>query len=412
MDRRSGGGGSHPGRLAFVPPRYGSGVVGGSEAVSREAAIGLARRGWDVEVLTTCAVDHYTWENALAEGPTEEDGLVVRRFPTVRDHAYAAHVANGLIVKDEFPTFDAQVSWLGAAFRVPDLFHHLVRHGEEFDAVVFSPYLFWPTLVGIRAVPERAIVMPCLHDEHYARLDVVRHVLADPASVWFLSEPEHELAHSLGPVAARHTVTGAGMHIPAGYDPEGFRRRHGITRPFVLYAGRRESGKGWDWLVEAYASALRHDAVDLDLVTIGVGKVEPPPSIADRVIDLGFVSTAERDDAFAAAAACVQPSVMESFSRSLMESWLAGTPVIARADGEVVAWHCRRSGGGLLFSDVDELAKGLRTIAEAPDEARAMARRGRDYVLAEYAWDVVLDRMEADIAALRERAPARRAGRP
>jgi hypothetical protein len=42
-----------PGRLAFVPPRYGTEIVGGSEAVMREAAHGLARRGWDVEVLTT-----------------------------------------------------------------------------------------------------------------------------------------------------------------------------------------------------------------------------------------------------------------------------------------------------------------------------------------------------------------------
>ena len=51
------------GRLAFVPPRYGTEIVGGSEAVMREAAHGLADRGWDVEMLTTCARDHYTWRN-------------------------------------------------------------------------------------------------------------------------------------------------------------------------------------------------------------------------------------------------------------------------------------------------------------------------------------------------------------
>ena len=40
-------------RLAFVPPRFGSEIVGGSEAVTREAAQGLAARGWQVDVLTT-----------------------------------------------------------------------------------------------------------------------------------------------------------------------------------------------------------------------------------------------------------------------------------------------------------------------------------------------------------------------
>jgi len=70
------------GRLAFVPPRYGTEALGGSEAVMREAAHGLARRGWDVEVLTTCARDHYTWRNEYEPGAaTHDDGVVVRRFP-------------------------------------------------------------------------------------------------------------------------------------------------------------------------------------------------------------------------------------------------------------------------------------------------------------------------------------------
>ena len=72
------------GRLAFVPPRYGNEIVGGSEAVMREAAHGLARRGWEVEVLTTCARDHYTWENAYPAGTTTDDDVVVHRFPIER----------------------------------------------------------------------------------------------------------------------------------------------------------------------------------------------------------------------------------------------------------------------------------------------------------------------------------------
>jgi glycosyltransferase involved in cell wall biosynthesis len=394
------------GRIAFVPPRFGAGVVGGSEAVSREAAIGLARRGWDVEVLTTCAVDHFTWRNVLPAGAAEEDGVLVRRFPAVRDHSRVARRAQDLIEAGGVPTPDEQLGWTGFHFRSPELFAHLVAHGAGFDAVVFSPYLFWTTLTGVRAVPERAVVMPCLHDEGYARLDVVRHTMAAPASVWFLSEPEHELAHRLGPVAEHHTVTGAGVDVPGSYDPDGFRDRHGITRPFVLYAGRRESGKGWDWLLDAFGAAVTERGVDLDLVTIGVGEIDPPGPIADRVIDLGFVSPAERDNAFAAAAASVQPSRMESFSRSIMESWLAGTPVLARADSEVVAWHCTRSGGGILFADRDELAGALEVIARSPDDARAMAARGRDYVEREYSWDAVLGRMEADVLSLRARNAA------
>lgn len=387
--------------MAFVPPRYGLGAVGGSEAVSREMALGLARRGWDVEVLTTCAVDHYTWENALEPGVSEEEGVVVRRFRTVRSREKPGIRVEGAIARGEPVPFDAQISWTGARFRVPDLFHHLVRRGDDYDAVVLSPYLFWTTVATLPAVAGRAVVMPCLHDEPYAHLEVIRPVLRDPALVWFLSEPEHELAHRLGEVAPRHAVVGAGVDVPAGYDPEGFRRRHGLHRPFLLYAGRREEGKGWYWLLDRYREALECADVDVDLVTVGVGDAKIPASVADRVHDLGFLETAERDDALAAATGYVQPSLMESFSRTIMEAWLAGTPVLARAEGEVVAWHCRRSGGGLLFGDAAELAGALRRLAADPAEAAALGARGRQYVVDNYSWEAVLDRVEGELESLR-----------
>jgi glycosyltransferase involved in cell wall biosynthesis len=81
------------------------------------------------------------------------------------------------------------------------------------------------------------------------------------------------------------------------------------------------------------------------LVTIGGGAGEPagcPPAVVvDRVVDLGFLPDADRDAAFAAADAYLQPSRNEVFSRRVMEARLAGTPVIADAASDVVAWHCK-----------------------------------------------------------------------
>ena len=74
-------------------------------------------------------------------------------------------------------------------------------------------------------------------------------LLGGSAQVWFMSEPEHQLAHRIGPVSDRHFVTGEGVLIPDSYDPGGFRAKYGITRPYVLFAGRREGGKGWSDLL-------------------------------------------------------------------------------------------------------------------------------------------------------------------
>ena len=386
-----------PGRAAFVPPRFGDQVVGGSEAVVREIAAGLAGRGWDVEVLTTCAVNHYTWANDLPEGETLEDGVTVRRFPTVSHSSLRGLRAQRSIQDGVVPPVDDQWTWVSWRFTVPGLFHHLLRHGAGYDAVVFSPYLFWTTTACLSTVPGKAVVMPCLHDETYARLDVVRPVLAQPSSVWFLSEPEHRLAHTLGPVTPDHTVTGAGITVPAGYDPEGFRARYGLRRPFVLYAGRRERDKGWDWLLRAFSEAIQHGAGDVDLVSIGVGEVEVPAELAGRVIDLGFLPDGARNDAFAAAVAYVQPSRMESFSRTIMEAWLAGTPVLAIEGSQVVAWHCERSGAGFTFADGRELGRHVASLTSDVEAGSRLSERGRRYVLENYSWPVVLDRMEADL---------------
>ena len=411
-------------RVAFVTPRSGPGVLGGSEAFMREAAEGFAARGHEVEVLTTCAVDHYTWDNVLPRGTSREGALVVHRFSVVRHHSADALAAQWAVQagKGAELTLDQQVSWLSFQFSAPGLFAHLLRHGHRYDAVVFSPYLFWSTSVCMPLVAERAVVVPCLHDEVYARVPVLRPVLASPSLVWFLSAPEHGLAHRLGPVAPHHSVTGAGVRVPPSYDPDGFRRRHGLERPFVLFAGRREEGKGGEWLERV----RRGVPEGFDVVVIGKGDGAPgapagevgaargvpprggpprqpggPASGAGRLAplrDIGYVDDAERDNAFAAAAVYVQPSSMESFSRTVMESWLAGTPVVALQAGEVVAWHCGRSGGGLTFADEAGLAEAL-AAATAPGRGAEMGAAGRRYVVEQYSWPVVLDRMEASLGA-------------
>jgi glycosyltransferase involved in cell wall biosynthesis len=388
------------GRLAFVTPRYGTGVVGGSEAVMREAAAGLADRGWSVDVLTTCARDHYTWENVEAPGVAADGAVAVHRFPVERRGSRAAERLERRIQRGEALTLDEQARWLDGRLRVPALLHHLVVHADDYDAIVLSPYLFWTTVVGASVAPERSIVMPCLHDEPYARLELLQRVLSGSAGLWFLSEPEHELAHRLADLPELHAVTGAGVGVPDGYDADGFRSRHGLTRPFVLFAGRREHGKGWAWLLDAYQQAVATASLPLDLVTIGVGAASVPPAVADRVHDLGLLDAGEVPHAFAAAAAYVQPSPNESFSRTIMEAWLAGTLVLATDRSEVLRWHCERSGAGITFHDAFDLTAGLSFLAARPEVAARIAAGGRGYVLEHYDWPVVLDAMEENIRSI------------
>jgi glycosyltransferase involved in cell wall biosynthesis len=393
------------GRLAFVPARYGQGVVGGAETVLRELAHGLADRGWDVDVLTTCARDHFSWENELPAGVEDDGAVTVRRFPAVVSTSRRERAAlNAAIAARQPIDLDAQMRWMNDDLRIPALFDHILEHGDEYRALVFAPYLFWPAYACGQLEPERSILMPCLHDEPEAHLDIFQDLFGSVRGIWFLSEPERDLAQRIFTRLSPSETVGSGVLVPDDHDPERFRRAYGIDGRFVLYAGRREGGKNWERLLAGFAGAVeRSPDLPLSLVTVGSGPVHAPAAITDRVFDLGFLPEADRDDAFAAADAYVQPSVNESFSRTMMEAWLAGTLVIANGGGAVNRWHCERSGAGLLYDDDLELEECLRFVAEAPGAAAELAARGRGYASDVASWPRVLDRVEATLA---EWAPA------
>jgi glycosyltransferase involved in cell wall biosynthesis len=393
-------------RLALVPPRYGPDVIGGAELVLREVAHGMAERGWAVDVLTTCARDHYTWANHYPAGATVDGTVTVHRFPVVHDTSGKARaaVAQRLALGEE-PTLREQEAWINDGLRVPELFHALLDRSDHYDAIVVSPYLFWTSFACGLIAPERTILRPCLHDEPEARFELFQPLFNGVARLWLNTDPEAALLDRIAPGHAPAQVIGEGVPVPTSYDPEGFRARHDLgDARFVLYAGRREGAKGWEQLLDGFVATVRKEDVDLHLVTIGVGDVHIPDDVAHLVHDLGLVSDRDRDDAFAAASGYLQPSALESFSRTVMEAWLAGTPVIANAASPVVAWHCERSGAGLTYDDDADLEQCLRFIAEAPDAAAELAAPGRQYVLDHYTWPITLDRMEASLNELAGRS--------
>src|SRR5207344_3341002 len=110
---------------------------------------------------------------------------------------------------------------------------------DRFAAILFFTYLYYPTYWGLKAAPERAILVPTTHDEPALRLGVFREVFALPKAFAFLTPPEADLVRSRFPLGDRPTVVaGIGIdHAPAP-DVEAFKIRHDVRGPYALYAGR------------------------------------------------------------------------------------------------------------------------------------------------------------------------------
>ena len=380
---------SVPEKLAFVVPRYGEEVLGGAETVVRQMAEKLVEAGKPVEVLTTCALDHHTWENSYAEGLEEIHGVPVRRFPTAHSSG-KMHKSIGARIGAGAPTtLMDQELWLNDGFRSPGLYHYLSEEHHGFHTIILSPYMFWTTYACSQIAPSKNVLRPCLHDEPFAYLDIYQPQFRDCRGIIFNSQPEMDLAQRIFDLPTSTEIIGEGIDIPASADPERFRKDTGITEPFVIYAGRREWGKNVETLISYYTRYSRRNP-NIKLVLLGKGEVSIPREAAGRIIDLGYVDQQTKYDAFAAASATCQPSLWESFSRLLMDSWLAETPVLAYGGSEVTAYHVRRSRGGFLFQDQQGFETALDLVLTHPRLSEQMGRAGRAYVLENYTWDKVI----------------------
>lgn len=396
-------------RLTFVTPWFGPDIPGGMEAETRRTIAHLQAAGFTVEVLTTCIRDfHADWgKNYHKPGIDVVDGVTVRRFPVLPRDKAAFDAVNWRLMQGLPITPEAEQVYINEMFRCPALYDYIRQICQE-TIFFFIPYMFATTYFGAQICPERTAVIPCLHDESYAYLSLYRDVLPQVHTLVLHVQAERALADRLFGPAERQTraVIGEGVDSDMRGDAARFRARFQINEPFLLYAGRRDAGKNVPLLLEYWRQYAQAAPTGMKLVLIGPGEAAIPPEAANSVIDLGFVSRQEKYDAYAAAAVLCQPSLNESFSLVVMESWLAGTPVLVHGRCAVTREHCQRSNGGLYFTNYPEFAATLDYLQTHPAEARQMGQNGRAYVLAHYQWPHIISQYRQLIAAMQtEDAP-------
>jgi glycosyltransferase involved in cell wall biosynthesis len=392
--------------LAIVVPRYGEEILGGAETFARQLAEHLPQPEFDVEVLTTCADDLHTWDNVYPAGPTEINAIQVRRFPidhSLRDerrhrelmHKFANH---------EPTTVDEEYEWIDNSAHSPALYAHVARRGLAYDFLIFVPYVFGTTFYGTTLWPERSILWPCLHDESFARFLQTRLMMNACRGLMFTSEPEMALAREkLGVRNPGACVVGFGLDDCQGH-AERFRRRFDVADPFILYSGRLDGMKNLLELLAFFIQYKRRRPGPLKLVLMGEGSLAIPSH--PDILPIGFQNGQEKLDAYAAATVLCQPSLLESFSIVIMESWLTAVPVLVHGDCDVTRYHVLRSNGGLYYTDFDDFGGALDWLVEHAAGRAQMGKLGRAYVLREYNWEAVLARFRAALKVWQRSNPA------
>lgn len=379
-------------KIGFVVPWHGQNIPGGAEMALRGVTEHLHKAGISIEILTTC-VREFTadWnENFHKPGLTEENGIPVRRFKVRKRNVDAFNRVNIKLMNDESLTSAEEEIFCREMINSPDMYKYIEQHKNEYHCFVGIPYMFGPVYQMCKICPEKAVLIPCFHEEAYIYMDVFKKAFSSIQGMIFNAEPEKILAERVYHTAGQKLITpGLGLDTGLVYDEERFRAKYDIWEPFILYAGRKDVGKNIYTLIRYFAEYKKRNKNNLKLVLIGGGSVKLPKSVHGDVYDLGFVPIQDKYDAYGAALTLCQPSKHESFSFVIMESWLCKRPVLVHKGCDVTKHFAVTSQGGFYFDNYFEFEGQVNYYIEHPDTASKMGENGRKFVLENFDWDIV-----------------------
>ncbi len=368
-------------RMAIVVQRYGE-VTGGAEKHAQQLAEHLSPH-FQLTLLTTCAKNHLTWENAFPPGPDEVGGLSVLRFPVARTRHIRPFNALSRTVFDRSNERLREEHWVAEQGPLcPGLLAHLETARDAYDGFLFFTYLYAPTVWGLPMVAERALLVPTAHDEPPLRFGAYADVFERPRVLMCNTPEEISLIQRFYPKHARARVVGVGVDRPTAV-PARFRERYGVQGPYLLYVGRLEAGKGIPDLLSHYRALKERYADAPDLILAGEAHMELR---GEGVRYVGRIDDQDKHDALAGALAVVVPSRFESLSLLTLESFAQGTPVLVNGHSEVLRGQVERSRAGRTYQDLDSFIAGLRELGE---QRGPMGKKGLAYAK-RHAWSKVV----------------------
>ena len=389
-------------KIAFVVQRYGLEVNGGAELHCRQLAEHMAEQ-YEVEIITTKAIDYITWKNEYAVDEEMIHGLLVRRFPVEKERNIKTFNLLSEKVLSGKGSEKENLRWMEEQGPYStQLVDYVEAHQGDYTAILFFTYLYYTTFTALPKVKEKAILIPTAHDEPPIYLPIFEDFFRSPKGIFYNTEQEKAFVEKKFQndfIWNNDGQGGVGVECPGDVDADRFRKKRGIEN-YLIYIGRIDESKGCGTLFQYFSEYKKRNPGDLKLVLMGKPVMEVPRR--EDLHSLGFVDDLEKFDGIAGAKALILPSKYESLSMVVLEAMNLGIPVIVNGACEVLKGHCLKSDGGFYYQNYFEFEGEINYLLQHEEIRRRMGENGIAYVKENYQWESICRRLSELIEQVAE----------
>ncbi len=274
------------------------------------------------------------------------------------------------------------------------------RHGLD---VLHSPHYTLPLLLHCKSVVTIHDLIHIRFPEYfsapqhlYAKM-MISHACSSADRIivdsrFTQTDVEREFPTSVGKIETIHLGVSERFSVPCvPEEKEAFRKRHGLTKPYILYVGSSKQHKNIGVLLRAYKKFS--SSADMDLVSAGEllsmnaesGEYFADQTLRGKIHELGKIDDTTLVTAYQCAAMVVLPSLYEGFGFSVVEAMKAGVPAIGARSASIPEVIGE---AGLLFDphSSDELAGLFARVAGDDILRRSLIARGHEHVK-QFTWE-------------------------
>lgn len=387
-------------KIAIVVQRYGSEVNGGAEKYAKDLAEHL-KDYYDVEVLTTTALDYDTWHPYYQEGEQIINGVRIRRFKVKKERKIKRFSCiDGLLRRLPFCACILETLWIKEQGPYcPQLIQYIKKKNNDFDKFIFITYLYYTTVKGLPLVHKKAVFVPTAHDEYCIYFHIYKKLFKKASRIVCLTQEEQEFIEQKFPnQGTQYSVAGVGIEIPLHRKEWEAYRQKVMPEHYIVYLGRVDHSKGCDRLFEYYERYCREKRDFPELVVAGKCMMNVPQT--PYIHYMGMVSENEKYALLEGAEGLIMPSEHESLSLVVLEAMAFGIPVIVNGNCKVLVGHINKSNSGLKYRNYREFAIAVDSVLQNEEFRKKTRTKGPDYVHADYSWENTIEVFKEAIEGL------------